>query len=271
MKSIIQLYRRIGNIFMIGFLIFLFEPQAIVHAEFSNTEILSAFQKSNRRYNIQKQLPSDINELSSNKKHSNLTPPNNRIVHKAKSPKKEFDTIFNKLDLKKAINKLIESLRKRPIHEAIALLLLYIGLIGAFGISIVWLLSFIPRVRGMEVMDDEKLSSIIESNKPLTKDVILQRADMLFENSKFPEAIDTIFLGSISLIKYQLNKNISPSMTSREILIKIPMSERIQSLLTLLVEKVELIKFGNQIPSSKDYFQSRSFFCELVTVIAGGG
>ncbi|MDR2442708.1 MAG: hypothetical protein LBE31_04215 [Deltaproteobacteria bacterium] len=94
-------------------------------------------------------------------------------------------------------------------------------------------------------------------------DTIQASADALAEKGLFTEAIHKLLLDTIDQIKLNKNLTVTPSLTSREIILLLNLEAKAEQAFHTLVEKVELTWFGGRPPASDDYTKCRAVFVDL--------
>ena len=99
---------------------------------------------------------------------------------------------------------------------------------------------------------------------PAELDRPLEDADALARQGKFAEAIHTLLLRTFQ--ELALASKISPHLTSREILAKIPLLTDGRDALGELVAVVELTWFGDDVPGEPEWLRCRAQFDRFVTI-----
>lgn len=85
-------------------------------------------------------------------------------------------------------------------------------------------------------------------------------ADQLAHEGRFAEAIHTLLLRTVHELASQNLVRITPAMTSREVLARVPMLGDARDALAGLVTAVELTWFGDDVPGEGDYVRCRQQF-----------
>jgi hypothetical protein len=100
--------------------------------------------------------------------------------------------------------------------------------------------------------DPNRLAAVIERPR--------DDADQLAHEGRFAEAIHTLLLRTVHELASQNLVRVTPSMTSREVLAKVPMLGDARAALAGLVSAVELTWFGDDVPGAADYARCREQF-----------
>lgn len=94
----------------------------------------------------------------------------------------------------------------------------------------------------------------------------LADADALAAQGKFAEAIHTLLLRTFQELAKASASHVSPHLTSREILARIPMLGDGRDALGELVAVVEVTWFGDDVPGEADWLRCRAQFDRFVSV-----
>jgi hypothetical protein len=97
-------------------------------------------------------------------------------------------------------------------------------------------------------------------------DLPLADADALAAQGRFAEAIHTLLLRTFQELARASAAQVSPHLTSREILAKIPMLGDGRDALGELVAVVELTWFGDDVPAEQDWLRCRAQFDRFVSI-----
>ena len=97
----------------------------------------------------------------------------------------------------------------------------------------------------------------------------LDDADQLAREGRFAEAIHILLLRTFQELARAADVTIAPSLTSREILTRIPLRPGAREALVELTEVVELTWFGDDVPGEADWLRCRGRFDSFVAAYRG--
>ncbi len=97
----------------------------------------------------------------------------------------------------------------------------------------------------------------------------LGEADRLAREGNYREAVHALLLRSIEELRTRLDIALAESMTSREILQDVPLTERARSALAPIVTVVELSHFGGRMSSEMEYQACREHYRRLAVQRSG--
>lgn len=97
----------------------------------------------------------------------------------------------------------------------------------------------------------------------------LDDADQLAREGKFAEAIHVLLLRTFEELARAAEVAISPSLTSREVLARIPLRPGAREALGELAAVVELTWFGDDVPGEADWLRCRGRFDVFVAAYRG--
>jgi hypothetical protein len=97
-----------------------------------------------------------------------------------------------------------------------------------------------------------------------------QAADELALQGRYVEAMHVLLLKSLADMRRHLNLHFAESLTSREILRKVALSEAGQAALRDIVARVEWTYFGEHEAEASDYEACRGRFDDLIKALQGG-
>lgn len=92
-------------------------------------------------------------------------------------------------------------------------------------------------------------------------------ADALARDGRIVEAMHLLLLRSFGEIKRSLDLRFADSLTSREILSRLPIPNAVLAALVEIVSRVELTYFGNRPAEAQDYRDCRASFEELTSAV----
>ena len=98
----------------------------------------------------------------------------------------------------------------------------------------------------------------------------MQAADELAQQGRYVEAMHVLLLKSLADMRQQLSLHFAESLTSREILRKVALSEAGQAALRDIVARVEWTYFGEHEAEASDYEACRGRFDELTKALQSG-
>jgi hypothetical protein len=98
----------------------------------------------------------------------------------------------------------------------------------------------------------------------------MQAADELARQGRYVEAMHVLLLKSLADMRQQLRLHFAESLTSREILRKVVLSEAGQAALRDIVARVEWTYFGEHDAEESDYEACRGRFDELTKALQSG-
>jgi len=98
---------------------------------------------------------------------------------------------------------------------------------------------------------------------------VIGAADELARQGRFVEAMHVLLLQALAELRERLDEPIADSLTSREILRRVPLSDRVRKSLRELVTRVEWTYFGDYPAAQADYLACRNSFNELAQAPRG--
>ena len=99
----------------------------------------------------------------------------------------------------------------------------------------------------------------------------LEDAELLASRGEFGDAIRALLLRTLGELTRRVQEPISPSLTSREVLTRVSLTDDARMALTGLVTAVELTHFGNEVPGRGDYDECMSHFRAFASAYMRGG
>jgi hypothetical protein len=100
-------------------------------------------------------------------------------------------------------------------------------------------------------------------------EAMLGRADELAARGNFVEAMHTLLLQSLAYIRERLDTQFADSLTSREILARVPLPPEGMASLRDIVSRVEWTYFGERQATRSDYEACRASFSTLTQALRG--
>lgn len=98
----------------------------------------------------------------------------------------------------------------------------------------------------------------------------LAEADRLAAEGRYSEAVHMLLLDCLAqLRRLRFESTIVPSLTSREVLGRLTLSERAAGALSAIVSAVELSHFGGRVPGESDYLACRQNYLSVADENAG--
>jgi hypothetical protein len=98
---------------------------------------------------------------------------------------------------------------------------------------------------------------------------VIGAADELARQGRFVEAMHVLLLQALAELRGRLDEPFADSLTSREILRRVPLSDRVRKSLRELVTRVEWTYFGDYPAAEADYLACRSSFNDLAQAPRG--
>jgi hypothetical protein len=145
--------------------------------------------------------------------------------------------------------------------SGIATVLLW-GLVVVIGILVV--LFFVRQASGVTGEEEPVKTKEEEAEDPAKLLAVIERprddADQLAFEGRYADAIHTLLLRTLHELASQSMVRITPAMTSREVLAKVPLLGDSRTALAGLVTAVELTWFGDDVPGPEDYARCRAQF-----------
>lgn len=144
-------------------------------------------------------------------------------------------------------------------------LLLWVLVFAGAALLVLYLLNELPllarrvRNRGDRGAVPEPRSGGAEAARPEVGDS-LGEADRLAREGNYREAVHVLLLRSIEELRTRLDIALAESLTSREILQDVPLTERARSALAPIVTVVELSHFGGRTSSEMEYRACREHY-----------
>jgi hypothetical protein len=99
--------------------------------------------------------------------------------------------------------------------------------------------------------------------------VVVEAADELAARGRFVEAMHLLLLHGVAHIRQRLDRQLSDSLTSREILYSTKLPEAARTSLRDVVNRVELTYFGQRPAGPADYTACRESFTALARALHG--
>ncbi len=109
---------------------------------------------------------------------------------------------------------------------------------------------------------------------PLSPEIVaapLAAAEALAAQGRFAEAIHVLLLRTLEVLSQNLAGRLSPALTSREILARIPLRAAAREALAGLVSAVELCHFGGSQATEGDFRICQDRFRHFASIYQGGG
>jgi Domain of unknown function (DUF4129) len=149
--------------------------------------------------------------------------------------------------------------------------LLWGVLIVGIALLVFWLGSELMRYGGDDVQlastDDEAANSAVDL-------AVIQRplgdAEELAARGEYTEAIHTLLLRTLQELVRSAAVRVSPAMTSREILARVPLLADAREALAGLITAVEVTHFGGDPATLDDYVRCRDQFQKFATAFRAG-
>ncbi len=144
-------------------------------------------------------------------------------------------------------------------------------LIVGIGILVFWLGSELVKYGG----DDAELAGEPRADDGIVDLAVIQRplgdAEELATRGEFREAIHTLLLRTLQELVRSSAVRVGPSLTSREILGRVPLSPDARDALRGLIIAVELTHFGSDDATLEDYAGCRAQFQKFATAFSARG
>ena len=149
--------------------------------------------------------------------------------------------------------------------------LLWGGLIVGIALLLFWLSAELMRYGG----DDKQLASTEDEAARSAVDLaVIQRplgdAEELAARGEYTEAIHTLLLRTLQELVRSAAVRVSPAMTSREILARVPLLADAREALAGLITAVEITHFGGDQATHEDYARCRAQFQKFATAFRAG-
>jgi hypothetical protein len=144
---------------------------------------------------------------------------------------------------------------------------------GAIGVGAVLLILLVVRELARHRRDRALPDEPAVAEEAVVPEAALDRplddADRLAREGRFAEAIHVLLLRTFEELARAAEVRIAPSLTSREILAKIPLRAGAREALGELAQVVELTWFGDDVPGEADWRRCRARFDAFVEVYQG--
>lgn len=141
-------------------------------------------------------------------------------------------------------------------------ILLWIGLAVVVGLAIAWLVSRLGGRASDAAVEDGP-------DAPAQLDVPLDSAERLAAAGRFAEAIHVLLLETLAALSRAAR--LAPSLTSREIVARVPLPARARDALVGLVLAVEVSRFGGAPAAERDYRACLERFHAFLETYRRGG
>jgi Domain of unknown function (DUF4129) len=157
-----------------------------------------------------------------------------------------------------------------PLSSLFTFLLWGVVIVG-IALLVFWLGSELLRYGG----DDKQLASTDdEAGKSSVDLAVIQRplgdAEELAARGEYTEAIHTLLLRTLQELVRSAAVRVSPAMTSREILARVPLLADAREALAGLITAVEITHFGGDQATVDDYVRCRAQFQKFATAFRAG-
>ncbi|HUQ02664.1 MAG TPA: DUF4129 domain-containing protein [Kofleriaceae bacterium] len=142
--------------------------------------------------------------------------------------------------------------------SAVMRVIVYGVLIVAFVMILMWVARDLRRGSDQEQLEGEELPQAT-----IDQDVIerpIGDADELARAGRYAEAIHTLLLRTLVELVRATRTRVPASLTSREILARVPLVPEARAALYQLVSTVEVTYFGDEVPGAADYDRCRHDF-----------
>ncbi len=116
-----------------------------------------------------------------------------------------------------------------------------------------------------QVLDDADAAAAVAS-----RDDVASTADDLARLGRFNEAVHLLLLTSLADLRRKLDTTFADSLTSREILRHVTLSDDGKVAFAALVGRVEPLHFGDRVADAADYAACRNSFDHLTAALAAG-
>jgi hypothetical protein len=142
---------------------------------------------------------------------------------------------------------------------------------AVFIITFILILTFIRhrRLKTVKLAEMDLMATKSGSMGKLQKalEIIREDADKLAAKGEFSQAMHELLIKGLEEYKKREAKKMRSSYTSRELLLILPMSQDETEAFADLVRRVELVYFGNSIPGSSDYEESKLSYARLINTL----
>jgi hypothetical protein len=119
------------------------------------------------------------------------------------------------------------------------------------------------RARSLEGTEEEAAPAAVAARM----DKARSGADELARRGDFAKAMHSMLLQSVNELRRRLEAPIASSLTSREILARVPLSPEARALFAGIIDRVEISHFGPYLPGEEDYTACRRSFEELTRTL----
>lgn len=145
---------------------------------------------------------------------------------------------------------------------------------GAIAVGAVLLILLVVREimrhkRDRTVKDEAAIAEEEAAAPAAALDRPLDDADRLAREGRFAEAIHVLLLRTFEELARAAEVRIAPSLTSREVLARIPLRPGAREALAELASVVELTWFGDDVPGQADWLRCRGRFDAFVAAYRG--
>jgi hypothetical protein len=148
---------------------------------------------------------------------------------------------------------------------------------GAIGVAVVLIILLIVREvtrhRGDTSIDDAEPTQEDDAEAPVPEAELarpLDEADRLARDGRFAEAIHLLLLRTFQELARAAEVRIPSSLTSREVLARIPLRPGARDALAELVSVVENTWFGDDVPGEPEWLRCRHQFDRFVAIYRAG-
>jgi hypothetical protein len=175
------------------------------------------------------------------------------------APAEAAKTAIRRLDLQTQLPSEAPASPRFRLNEDLVRILLWLSVIVGVGLLIYSLRDMIPmldRSRWIKA-DDDKLSSQAPGDAMNEARMV---AEDLARSGRFVEAMHVLLLQSLAELRKRLDINFADSLTSREILRRVSISDVGRTSFAIIVREVERTYFGGQSAEMDDYVVCREHF-----------
>lgn len=153
--------------------------------------------------------------------------------------------------------------------SAVMRMIVYGILVVAIVMVVMWLVRDLRRGSDKESLEGEEVP------QPTVDQDVLERpvgdADELARAGRYAEAIHTLLLRTLVELVRATRTRVPASLTSREILARVPLVPAAREALYQLVTTVEVTYFGDDVPQQADYERCRQEFARFAHAYRNAG
>jgi hypothetical protein len=125
------------------------------------------------------------------------------------------------------------------------------------------------KLKTIRIAELDLMAKKTAANNKLSKalETIREDADKLAAKGLFSQAMHELLINSLEEYKKRESQKMRSSLTSRELIQILPMSQDEGNAFEDLVKRVEVVYFGSLVPGASDYEESKASYTKLLDTL----